>query len=385
MLQICYVSVILRSDYIRTDGTSAMYLRVVIDKKNKKYPLHKYINPKEWDSKKASVKTSNKYYAQYNLFISENKTKAENIFLNAQREQRILTFKDFEMLFFEKFNHESFINWASNKITTYTGKYSKETIKGYTTEISKLKKYSNDVSFIDINRKWIEQYEFYMRNKLNNCNNTIHKTFKRIKALLRVAQEEGLISNFPFDGYKIKLDSTKREYLTTEELQILEDMQKENLNAHLKNTLKIFLFSCYTGLRFTDILQIKPENIKTSNNNKYIELVMHKTNENIVIPLIKKAINLLPDPDNANTYIFNVYSNQKMNEYLKIICAAANINKKISFHCARHTFATISLNLGIPIEVVSKLLGHNELKTTQIYAKIVDKTKFVHMDKWDNL
>jgi site-specific recombinase XerD len=109
---------------------------------------------------------------------------------------------------------------------------------------------------------------------------------------------------------------------------------------------------------------------------------MHKTEREVYIPLTKRAIDLLPKEDTSNK-IFKVISNQKTNSYLTDIMSKATIDKKISFHCARHTFATVSIELGIPLEVIQTILGHTSVKTTQIYAKIISAVKTREMDKWN--
>ena len=148
----------------------------------------------------------------------------------------------------------------------------------------------------------------------------------------------------------------------------------------MKNTLKCFLFSCYSGLRYQDLFNLKYSNIADG----FIDIEMEKTNETLRIPLSSKALKLIGHEKHKTTdKVLNVYTNQKVNDYLKVGLTLAGIKKNMSFHCSRHTFASISLNLNIPLNVVSKLLGHNDLKTTLIYAKLDEQTKVDEMKKWD--
>jgi len=220
---------------------------------------------------------------------------------------------------------------------------------------------------------------------IGNKTNTVTKSFSRMRTFLNLAVKNGIIEKCPFEIYKIKYAQSHREHLSLEELAELEKLLLDHsLNKKLQNVTTWFLFSCYTGLRFSDLQSLTYNNVK----EKHIELFMHKTKEHIIIPLIEKAKNLLPAKYLQKNFlpeetVFKIMSNQKCNDYLKLAMIAAGISKPISFHCSRHTFATVSITIGIPVEVVSKLLGHSDLKTTQIYAKIVDKKKFEEMEKWN--
>jgi integrase len=179
-----------------------------------------------------------------------------------------------------------------------------------------------------------------------------------------------------------------REYLSVTELEKLELLYVENnMDSRHLNVLRYFLFVCYTGLRYTDIKNLKYSHIKkrflNGNTIDFIDLKMHKTGFDVSIPIIKKAHNLMPEKIVSEKPVFRVLSNQKTNEYLKEIIKIAGIDKNITFHSARHTLATTGLELGMPIEVVSKILGHTEIKMTQIYAKVNDGLKYQEMMKLD--
>lgn len=166
-----------------------------------------------------------------------------------------------------------------------------------------------------------------------------------------------------------------RQFLTQEELARLVKLHSGIMKQDFKTVLTYFLFSCYTGLRFTDVKNLKNSNIFLEEKNSYIRFVQHKTDQPEILPLADKAKKLLPKGGLPNQKVFRVYVNQVTNRHLKEIMILAGVNKDISFHCARHTFATILLELSGDIATVSKLLGHKKLATTQIYAKVLDKAK----------
>jgi site-specific recombinase XerD len=176
----------------------------------------------------------------------------------------------------------------------------------------------------------------------------------------------------------------KRDFLSVEELNLLSEAYFSNkiTDKKEKKVLQYFLFSCYTGLRYSDLKSLKTSSIKGNS----VQINMHKTNILINIPLSQKALSLLHDKNETSTdSVFQVYCNKVTNKILKRLGVQYKIEKKLTCHVARHTFATISINLGIPIEVISKLLGHTNLKTTQVYAKIVDSVKEREMQKWNSL
>jgi integrase len=192
------------------------------------------------------------------------------------------------------------------------------------------------------------------------------------------------MKNNPFKFITIKKVEGKRDFLSTDELNRLSQayFTGKVRNPIEQEILKYFLFSCYTGLRYSDLKLLGKDSIDA---NK-ININMHKTGYIVSIPLTQKAKQLLPLETFPDTgYVFRIYCNKVTNRVLKQIGQRFDIHKKLTCHVARHTFATVSITLGIPIEVVSKLLGHTNLRTTQVYAKIVDSVKEREMEKWNSL
>lgn len=146
-----------------------------------------------------------------------------------------------------------------------------------------------------------------------------------------------------------------------------------------RDILRYFLFACHTGLRYSDLKTFSKDAII----NDAIHRRMHKTGYLVTIPLSKKAKIFIPDTSFNDCRIFRIYCNKVTNRVLKNIGTELGLAQKFTCHCARHTFATVSISLGIPIEVVSKLLGHTSIRTTQVYAKIVDTVKIKEMKKRD--
>jgi site-specific recombinase XerD len=179
----------------------------------------------------------------------------------------------------------------------------------------------------------------------------------------------------PFKAFKCTLQPVIRECLTQAEIDTIQD--KELVSARLENVRDIFVFSCYTGLAYADVKKLRhSEIVKGIDNKKWIQTYRAKTQTRVPIPLLPVADALIEKYSSYKSpkgFIFPVLSNQKMNSYLKEIADVCGIRKTLTFHIARHSFATtITLSNGVPIETVSKMLGHTNIKTTQIHSKVVD-------------
>jgi len=221
-------------------------------------------------------------------------------------------------------------------------------------------------------------YYFYSAciKGFGNQVNSINRNIKTIKTVLRYARKEGYKIDETALNYKLKNTQTNRVYLTVEELKKVHKYYDKCHNTSHKKVLKMFLIGCYTGLRYTDIVQLRPSHIV----EEVIRKEVQKSNikKMTSIPLIKQSKKLLKD----YPYIEKV-SNQKCNIYLKQIAEVLEIKKHLVFHTSRHTFATVALNLGIPIEVVSEIMTHSKVATTQIYAKVLMSNTKEHMKKFD--
>ena len=222
---------------------------------------------------------------------------------------------------------------------------------------------------------FITDFENYLRTE-SKCNeNTTAKFMQTFKMIVIIAKNNGWIYTDPFSNYKIRLKRVDRGYLTDAELQKI--MKKKFPTKRLEQVRDVFLFSCYTGLSYVDVKELKAGDIKISFDGKpWIMIHRHKTDTPVNVPLLKIPQMLLQKYEGQlpKGQLLPVLSNQKLNSYLKEIADLCGINKNITFHLARHTFATTTtLAKGVPIETVSKMLGHTNIETTQIYARITNE------------
>ncbi len=235
-----------------------------------------------------------------------------------------------------------------------------------------------DININKVDHAFIVDYEFYLRSVRKCNNNTAVKYIKNFGKVIRLCIANGWLDKDPFVNYKTKVKEVERVFLNQEELQILESKQ---FSVDRLNLVKdIFLFSCYTGLAYIDVQKLTRHHISLGiDGEKWIYTTRQKTDTRSNIPLLPVAENILEKYKNHpqclnQGKLLPILSNQKMNAYLKEIADLCGINKELTFHIARHTFATtVTLTNGVSIESVSKMLGHKSIRTTQHYAKILDK------------
>ena len=252
-----------------------------------------------------------------------------------------------------------------------------ETSFRHTQEFMKWKFKVNDIDVKQMKYEFIADYEFWLKSVRNCDHNTSMKYLSNFKKIVHICIKNGWLTRDPFVGFKLAKREVERPFLVEEELTRI--INKDFVMPRLRQVRDIFIFCCYTGLAYADVEKLTRQEITIGiDGEKWIWTSRQKTDSATRVPLLPPALEILDrykdDPQCVNKRrLLPVLSNQKMNTYLKEIADACEITKKMTFHTARHTFATtVTLTNGVPIETVSKMLGHRNLKTTQHYAKILD-------------
>lgn len=266
------------------------------------------------------------------------------------------------------------------KLTASRG-YGMESLMRYRLAKTRMQEYLvdeykvKDIALADINKRFLDRFYLWLCTKKKQSNNTATKFIYRCSSIYRVAFDNGWVKANPFNTLKLHLDKVDRGYLTKAELARL--IQKEFSTRRLELVRDIFVFSCYTGLAYIDVARLTPEMItEWQDGNLWIQTHRQKTKiaVNVLLLDVPKMIIEKYRGEARSGKLLPILSNQKMNSYLKEIAGVCEIDKELSFHMARHTFATtITLSNGVPIETVSKMLGHSNIRTTQIYARITDQ------------
>ena len=273
----------------------------------------------------------------------------------------------------------------NNKIKELVGKeYAPGTLERYKTSLShtiEFLQWKYKVSDIEINKidhAFVTDYEFWLRSVRNCANNTAVKYIKNFNKIIKICLANDWLDKNPFANYKSKVREVERVYLSEEEIQNI--IEKDFKTERLSQVRDIFLFSCFTGLAYIDVKNLTKSHISIGiDGEKWIFTHRQKTETASKIPILPVTQMIIDKYENHPQSInqdklLPILTNQKMNAYLKEIAAVCEIEKELTFHIARHTFATtVTLTNGVPIESVSKMLGHKNLRTTQHYAKVLDK------------
>lgn len=230
---------------------------------------------------------------------------------------------------------------------------------------------SSDIPLDKINLRFLEKFYLFLREKHDCANDTAQKFMQKLEAVLIYAEKIRVIPSNPFLFYTYQFDKKKPVYLTKQEIDRI--WKKQFKTPRLTLVKDLFIFSCFTGLSFAEICNLRKDNIQKMNDgSSWIFIKRKKTDVMSYIPLLPIPIQLIGKYQNAKNeeLVFNTYTNQKTNEYLKEIAEVCGIRKNLIFHLARHSFATLALSYGVSIESISGMLGHTNITTTQIYAQI---------------
>lgn len=259
--------------------------------------------------------------------------------------------------------------------------YGRKTLTRYVSTRNRLSKFLaeryrlQDIPLSDINPKFAKDFDLWLRTTKRLANNTSMKFVRRLKTIYHMAVTNGWVQSDPLASVRIRMEKVDRGYLTTEELKRLQD--KKFTSKRLELIRDLFLFSCYTGFGYADLKLLSSDMLRRwPDGNLWIDTERIKTHVDVHVRLLDVPLMLIQKYEGQakSGLLFPVPSNQKINEYLKEIAALCGIDKAVTSHMARHTFATtVTLANGVPIETVSKMLGHTNIRTTQIYARIIDQ------------
>ncbi|MDQ0065175.1 site-specific integrase [Chryseobacterium lathyri] len=368
---------------------STIYLRITIFGKRTEISTGQQVKTSQWSIKSGRVTGNTHKAQQLNSLLESSRAKlfeCYNTLLNEGREitcenlrNKYLGIEERKVTLIEVFKDHNL------KMKELIGKeFSRGTWERYETSLRhtqafmKWKFKISDIDVRHINPGFVADYEFYLRTVRDCSNNSAVKYIKNFQKIINICLDNEWMSKNPFTNYKSKIIKVDVRFLTDLELERLRN--KKFISERLRIVRDIFVFCCYTGLAYIDIKNLTNYKIiRGIDGGLWIKIKRTKTKVEASIPILAEAQAILeryegyPKCINENT-VLPVLSNQKMNEYLKEIGDLCEIDFDITFHTARHTFATtITLNNGVPLETVSKMLGHTNIRMTQHYAKIQDK------------
>nr|WP_320000283.1 site-specific integrase [uncultured Draconibacterium sp.] len=372
-------------------GTAPIYARITVDSNRCEISVKKRIPVTNWNKGQGMAKGKSSEIARLNSYLEQIRSQLTGYYQELVVEKAVITpdaVKDKfygieetgktlkELVEYHNVSMDLNLKWGTLKNYHTTAKY---------IELFLQKKMNREDIFLsELNYRFITDFEFYLRkhkptdHQRPMGNNAVMKHLERLRKMVSMAVRMEWLDKDPFAAYKLHFKKVEREFLTETELAAIE--KKKFKMERLNYVRDLFVFACYTGLSYIDVANLAPNNIRKGiNGMSWIITQREKTSTPVRIPILKQAqliidqYNHHPRSENKGTVFPNI-SNQKLNSYLKEIADLCEIDKNLTFHIARHTFATtVTLTNGVPIESVSKMLGHTNLKTTQIYAKVVEK------------
>lgn len=374
---------------INANGEVPIYLRITVDGKITEISTKRTVNTKKWSSGMQKVTGTSEEVKSLNFYLKTFEHKIYNIYHDLIKDNEKVTCEILKNKFLGtgEFNRTLIPIFLdhNDRMERLIGKeFASGTLGRYRTCLSHIReflKWKYNVSDINIKKidfAFLNDFEFFLRTEKSCNNNSAVKYIKNFGKIVRICLANGWIERDPFLNYSSSFNEVSRVFLNEQELEVM--FNKDFKNERLSQVRFIFLFSCYTGLAYIDTQQLKQDNINIGlDGNKWIYTIRQKTKTKSNIPLLPKAEEIIEKYANHpaclnSGKLLPILSNQKMNAYLKEIADLCDINKELTYHIARHTFATtITLANGVPIESVSKMLGHKNIKTTQHYAKILDQ------------
>ena len=397
-----------KTHHISKDGSFPILLRVSLNGEQDYFNTGNRIDANHYDKEKNAVKRGIKGSSGYNSIIDKHKERIRTTIQEFDKKGEVISIARLKEIYNELNGSgkasKSFYDFVSNRIKWEKKNTQLKTLDNYTIQLEKLKKYKPKLSIHDIDEKFLAEYKAYIIKDLGHARNTSYHAMTFIRKYVRQLIKDGKLTKNPFDNFVVgKPFESELVYLEPEELKMLHDLYDSkrllevkqekkskysknfDLGKAYQNVLQYFLVSAYTGLRHSDIKTLNSSHIHEEEITK--KLVKGKQGEQpiVKIPMMDNFRSLINmDSPNGNVFDGEVKDNAQTNKYLKEIMLFVGINKHITFHKARYTFAINSLLLGMNIETLSFLLGHSELVTTMRYAKIVQRLRKQGMAKWND-
>ena len=386
----------MRYDKEDKSGNAPVYMRITINGEKAEYALKRKLSPKEWNGgsfkgNSGAVKELKSFMDTLRVrvreiqddFIRKNETASAKQVVDVLNGKNTRIYKSVVDVF----------NLHNAMVYNLIGiDYATATYTRYVTTLKHIKDYMlikygrKDMSLQEMDYDFIRGFEMYMKTTRKCNHNTTMKYVKMYKAIIHYALKNDWLEKDPFSKFECKIEKVDRTFLSDNELKLLQEKIFDN--ERLDAIRDVFLFACYSGLSYSDISKLTKDHISEGvDGRRWIFIKRTKTNVLSKIPLHSIAESILEkykDHPVCNTkgLLLPIPSNQKVNEYLKEVAAICHINKNLTFHIARHSFSTtVTLEKGVSIEAVSNMLGHTQIRTTQIYSKvtenkIAEETKF---------
>lgn len=375
MKKIKYRIVYNRKKQLDSQGKALVQVEAYLSGKKSYFSTHIYLKPSQWSARTSSV-CNHPHAEELNYMLEEFMLNLQMRELEAWKQGKEICLQLLKEI------HEDAA--VENKLIPFGRKWienspiRESTKSNLNTTLSLLETFSSGITFRQLDYKTLLSFEQFLKSKKLGTN-TIAKHFRHIRTILNEAIRQGLITKelSPFTEYKIKTTESHHTYLLPEELEKLEHITLSRKRHALCHSLDAFLFCCYTGLRYSDFIRMEQKNFIQSDNGLWMVFKSQKTGAVTQLPLSHlfqgKAVRILCRYTDINDF-FHIKPNASVNKDLIRIGKLAGLAKHFSFHTARHTNATLLLYKGVQLATVQKLLGHRNIKTTQVYGEVLTQT-----------
>jgi len=381
-----------------SNGLAPIYARINVDQKRLSISLKRKVPIKSWNADKKVYAGNSAKAKDFNRYLDLSKSRIYECYQELRDEGKVITSKAIK----ERFLKDDQKSHSLQELITYHTKkiehtLTEGTIRNFGVTENYINRFLNskknkDILLSQLDYQFLSDFATFLNGYYPQghpkamSNNTVMKHIQRLRKMVTLAYNLEWVDNDPFRRWKMSFDKVDREFLSDSELVNLADYNFKI--SRLDRVRDLFIFSCYTGLSFVDIKNLTRNNIwlGDSQGSKWITTFRQKTNTKVKIPLLHRAETIIKKYDGhpvtqISGSLLPTLTNEKANLYLKEIASKAGIEKNLTFHMARNTFAsTVALSNGMPIETVSKILGHSKITTTQIYARVMDHKIKTDMD-----
>ena len=377
------------------DGTASIFARVTFNRLSAEVATGKSVVPTQWVATKGRAKGNTLVNKQVNSFLDQMEYTLHDLTLQIQREGKQVSAK-------EILNRYKHLNAPKPKtgILALYAEHNQEleelvsisvalaTYKRHETSLKLFHEFLlyryqvEDLAVSEIDVEILQKYQHYLMTVRHNNNNTTVKYIRNLGKILNLAVSRKLITASPIEELKLKIEPVDKGFLTQEELTKLAD--KDFSIVRLEQVRDVFLFCCYTGLSYVDVKRLYPSHIgTTADGRKYIRINRKKTDVESFIPLhpVAEQILSLYNTTDDSRPIFPLPKRDMLWYCIHEIGIVAGVKENLSYHASRHSFGTLTLSAGVPIESISKMMGHTNIRTTQGYAKVTDDKISKDMDR----
>ena len=384
MEKISYNLVFNRKKRLNKKGMALVQVEAYLNRKKMYFSTKIYLKPDQWDAKRKMVKNHPNANV-LNRMLYENIAAIEHTELGLWQQGKPISLDLLKNSIDKPLsNRSSFLTFFKEEVANSLLKES--TRQNHLSTLELLQEFKKEILFTDLTFEFVSSFDNHLQSKGYHLN-TIAKHMKHLKRYINVAinKEYMDIQKYAFRKYKIKTVENGHTHLAPEELEKMETLQLTGRYIKYQKTLDAFLFCCYAGMRYSDFVNMKPENIVEMHQETWLIYKSIKTGTEVRLPLYLlfngKGIQILNKYQANLQDFFHLRDNSNVNKELIIITRLAGLSKKVSFHTARHTNATLLIYNGVNITTVQKLLGHKSVKTTQIYTNVMDMTIISDLEK----